>query len=269
MWSDQLYYGVYIRQCRKQLTDRSVIMSEITAEQHSELPDFMKESYVADGEGFSHGGFLKVKGTANELDRASKLSASALEETRGKLTAFEANQAEALEAARSEAHDKAVKEGNIEGITERHNQQMEDAMARSLAEGRSLAQAEYAEKAASQRADSLADNIGLSLGIDKDGGEVIAELIKSRVKVDAVTGQEIYHDASGSALSIDKDGFIAELKKEKRFARLIKAEFTTVGGGLSEGSGKGGSATTPDSLEACKGNKKLEAAYFTKQLLKG
>jgi len=89
---------------------------------------------------------------------------------------------------------------------------------------------------------TLAAQIGAELGVDSPSGEVIAMLIASRIEIDPSTGAEVFHDENGSAISGDKAGFIDRIKKEARFARLIKADVTTKGGGSANGSGSGSAA---------------------------
>lgn len=117
------------------------------------------------------------------------------------------------------------------------------------------------KKANAERAQSIASKIGLSIGVDSDAGEAITDLIQSRVKYE--NGQAIFHDAKGSALSVDQQGFIAELSKEARFKRLIKAELNTNGGGLANGSGKSsGSAGGEVNQAAIDAKKKGDVGAF-------
>tara|TARA_B100000768_G_scaffold181102_1_gene202880 strand:+ start:1264 stop:1974 length:711 start_codon:yes stop_codon:yes gene_type:complete len=71
---------------------------------------------------------------------------------------------------------------------------------------------------------------------------------------------------NGKATSINLDEYKGKLKE--LYPYLI-SESHGKGGGRSGALGSGGSGGVPATLEECKGDKKLEAAYFNNQLLQG
>jgi len=146
-----------------------------------------------------------------------------------------------LETKLQEAESKA----DVKKAREIFEQQMADAVKRAKEEAREEVTKELTSKQAEQQASAQADKLGAMLGVDKESGEALADLIRHRVKVDPETGKRIYHDAKGSALSVDDNGFIEELKKEARLKRLIKAEVPTNGGGFANGNG-GNGGNAPD-----------------------
>lgn len=210
------------------------------------VPESMREQFIEhelDGKkGFCDKGTVALYNSLKNAKSEREQYRTQLDETKGKLSDFEATQSEKIEAAKVKALEDAKNNKDVDAIEKRYQEQMLDLEKRVREEERNNVTTEFAEKSANQRAESIAEKIGLTLGIEKEDGEVIAELIRSRVKVDASTGKEIYHDTSGSALSVDKEGFVALIKKEKRFARLIKADFTTNGGGNANGSSLQGRA---------------------------
>lgn len=218
------------------------------------LPETMREQFVEfelDGKkGFSDKGSVALYNSMKNAKTERDEYRNKLDETNSKLSEFEASQAEKIEAAKAKALEDAKNNKDVDAIEKRYQEQMADLEKRVREEERNNVTTEFAEKSAAQKAESIADNIGLTLGIEKEDGETIAELIRNRVKVDATTGKEIYHDAQGSALSVDKNGFIEILKKEKRFSRLIKADLVTNSAGLLNGSNNRVSDPTKTSRNA-------------------
>ena len=236
----------------------------LTIEQFEQLPDFVKSDYVEHDGAYVPQAELKVKGLKSSLDSLD----AKFKGVESKLTEVEQTKAAEIEAARAKALEEARTKGDVKAIEERYQQQMADLEKRTREEARNEALKEFKTEQAATRASSLADTIGLSIGVDKDSGEAIADLIRSRVKVDPDTGAEIYHDAKGSALSVNKDGFIKELAKEARFARLIKAELTTTGGGNANGNSGGSAPSGSQNKAAEEAKKKGDLAGFLNAKLK-
>ncbi len=211
----------------------------LTTEQYEQLPEFAKADYAE-----HEGAYVPVDSL-----RVGKLKES-LNGLDGKLKEFEKNKAADIEAARAKALEEARTKGDVAEIEKRYKEQMDDLRKRVKEETRNEVIKELSEKQAGERAASLADKIGLALAHDKDDAEAIADLIRSRVKVDPETGKEIYYSAQGSALSVDRAGFEAELKKEPRFKRLIKAEASTTGAGKANGSNGNGGASNQKATRA-------------------
>jgi hypothetical protein len=214
----------------------------LTQEQFEQLPDYAKPDYTQHEDSYIPVAELK----------SGKLKAS-LDNLDAKFKASEQQKAQEIEAARSKALEEARSKGDVARIEKEYEERMLDLEKKTAERVRAEVEQELTAKQATQQAAALADKIGLTLGIDSEDGETIADLIRHRVKIEPSTGKEIYYGADGSALSVDRAGFEAELKKEARFKRLIKADVTTRGGGMAQGStGHGGSA--PDT------NAKAEAA---------
>jgi hypothetical protein len=211
----------------------------LSKEIYDTLPDAVKADYTEHEGEFVPVDSLKVsklKGSLNELD--------------GKLKEVEKSKAAEIEAARAKALEDARTKGDVAEIEKRYQEQMDDLRKRVKEETRNEVIKELSEKQAETNAASLADKIGLSLAHDKDDAEAIADLIRHRVKIDPETGKEIYYSAQGSALSVDRAGFEAELKKEPRFKRLIKAEASTTGAGKANGSNGNGGASNQKATRA-------------------
>ncbi len=224
----------------------------LTQEQFNQLPDFVQKDYTE-----HEGAFVPVA----EL-KVGKLKAS-LDGLDSKLKTFEQQKAQEIEDARAKALEEARSKGDVARIEKEYEERMLDLEKRTTERVRAEVEQELTAKQAAQQAAALADKIGLTLGIDSEDGEAIADLIRHRVKIDPATGKEVFYSADGSALSVDRAGFEAELKKEARFKRLIKAEVTTRGGGLAQGSNGSGSAFTGSGK--VDGSKDERAKYFAQK----
>ena len=225
----------------------------LNKEIYDTLPDAVKADYVEHEGAYVPAAALEV----NQLTSKVTALEGSLDSLDGKLKEQAKSEAEKIEAARQAALEEATSKSDVKKANEIFQQQMKDLEEKTTERVRSEVTKEFTQKQAEQKAASIADNIGLAHGVDKDAGEAVADLIRSRVKVDADTGREVYYDAKGSALSVDKEGFIETLKKEPRFKHLLKAAATT-GGGFANGS-NGGSASTG-------ANDKADAAYKARDL---
>ena len=205
-----------------------------------DLPESMRGDFVEserDGKkGYQHKDTIA-------LANAMKHAKAERDQLKEKLSAFEASQQAAIDKAKADALEEARTKGDVKAIEERYQQQMADLERRVREEERAVVLKEIGEKTSKEKAISIADQIGAALGVDEFAGQNISDLIRSRVTVDAATGKEVYYDAKGSALSVDKKGFMAELKKDPRFKLLIKSEPSTTGGGKTQGSGGGGASS--------------------------
>lgn len=224
----------------------------LTKEQFESLQDCAKPDYTE-----HEGVYVPIA----EL-KVGKLKAS-LDGLDNKLKTFEQQKAQEIEDARAKALEEARSKGDVARIEKEYEERMLDLEKRTTERVRAEVEQELTAKQAAQQAAALADKIGLTLGIDSEDGEAIADLIRHRVKVDPSTGKEVFYSADGSALSVDRAGFEAELKKEARFKRLIKAEVTTRGGGLAQGSNGSGSAFTGSGK--VDGSKDERAKYFAQK----
>lgn len=212
----------------------------LTQEQFETLPEYVKGDYVQHEGAYVPQAELKVKGLKSSLDNLD----AKYKDIESKMTAAEQQKAAEIQAARDKALAEAESKGDVKEIKERFEQQMADLRTRVEAETRQAVTKELSQKQADTKASGIADTIGANLAVDKDAAEVIAELIKQRVKVDPETHKEYFLDASGSALSVNRSEFEAMLTKEGKFKHLVKAAIATNGAGGANGSNSGGSASS-------------------------
>lgn len=232
-------------------------MAELTAEQFEQVPEFLKADYVQDGEVYRHASDLKVGKLKSSLDGLD-----------AKLKDFEKNEQSKIEAARTQALEEAKSKGDVKAVEERYQQQMADLEKRVREEAKGEALNEFKTQQATEKASALAEKIGLTLGVDTDAAENITDLIRGRIKIDPQTGKKIFHDAKGSALSVDEAGFMKELAKEKRFARLVKPEVVVQGGGMANGNTGGSASVGTNNAAAEAARKKGDTRGYLDAMLK-
>jgi len=209
-------------------------MSKLTEEQYSELPEFLKNDYVKDGDGYSHAGLLKVKGTADDLDKQAKLTAAELAE-------YKKNEAERISQAELKAYEKAKAEGNTEEIESRLTQKIADAEKRATESENQFK--ERMKKLAEKQKSALAAELASKYAV-KGGSDAYKMLVSRYIEIDPETDEVTFLDDSGRATSLKQADFEVELKKNALLMPLTKADIATDGGGNSNGSNnQGGSAS--------------------------
>lgn len=210
-------------------------VADLTKEQFEQLPDFLKNDYQEAGEGvYRHAGLIKVKKTADELDEKLKARVNELTEYQG------AEQAR-IDAAKKEAYEQALKDGNSEEISKRHAEQIADAEQRALERGKNEATEEFKKQIATDKADKTALKIASDVAIDEYARDLIYRFIRGQVE--HKEGKDVFLSESGSATNLDYSAFKSEVEKNPRYARLIKSQTAATGGGNANGS-NGGSASS-------------------------
>lgn len=211
----------------------------LTTEQFNELPDFVKSDYVEHEGAYVPQAELKVKGLKSSLDGLD-----------AKFKELEKKRQDELDSIRAEEREKALadakKANNIDEILRIEREQAADARSRAIEEAKGQWQREMSEKEAVQRAKTLAKEIAFAVAVDEDAAELIEQAIIARIKSDVDLKKDIFSDRSGSALSVDKAGFIDAIKQERQFSRLVKSDVTTNGTGGANGNNGGGASKKPD-----------------------
>lgn len=206
-------------------------MQHLTEEQYNELPDYAKDAFAKDGDKYIPAKDATLKNTLNELDGKYKTLES-------QLTQFQQAEAEKIEAAKKAAFEEAMQSNDKDKLNEVWQQKMADLEKRSNGEVESLRG--VIKSVGDKMAQSLVDS--LSSHATDEGKAAFALLVKSRIQVDPETGSETYLNADGSASSLDKNGFIAELKKDPVFKPIMLGEIPNgngiLGGGASKLPGK-------------------------------
>lgn len=240
----------------------------LTKEDYEALPEKARAAFTLDGDEYVPAKDAKLKQTLNDLDGKYKSAEQKAKELEERLGSFESAKQQEIEAARAKALEDARSKGDVKAVEERYQQQMADLEKRVREEAKNEAVTEFKTQQAQEKASSLADKIGLTIAVDAESGELIADAIRQRIKIDPNTGEKIFHDAKGSALSVDEAGFMKEVANEKRFARLVKGDVVTQGGGNAKGSNGGSASFDGQNPAAQEAKKKGDLTGFIKANLR-
>ena len=210
---------------------------KLTQEQYDELPDFLKDAYVKDGDGYVTEDSLKVASLKGSLDNLD-LKMKAEERERDEKVRL------AAEQAREEALEEAKNKNNVDDILRIEREKLEDEQARIESQREELKGVKQA--LADEKLANVIDSLAVHAVTKLKGAFKI--LIKQYVNVDINTREVTYLNEDGSASSLDQQGFIKDLAKRETFAEFIKGSTPTSGSGLADG-GQSGSAVAKNPKE--------------------
>lgn len=206
-------------------------MADLNKEQFEQLPDFLKDSYKADGEVYRHESDFKVASLKSSLDGLD----GKLKETTGKLTEYEQKQSERQAEAERKALEKLKSEGKVDEI-------IADAELR-IGETKKQFEARIEKMTNQIKTEKRSALVSeLSEMATPRGKAAFKKLIASRIDVDAETGKFTFLNEDGSASSLDLAGFKAELMKDDSLSPLLQADIVTNGGGNLNGNNDGGAS---------------------------
>lgn len=208
-------------------------MADLTKEVYEALPDLVKADYEQDGEVYRHkaeGKSAKLKSSLDALDAKSKGFEQRIRE-------IEAKAEEDRTKAEQAALDKLKKEGKLDEILADYERRAGETKKQYE---------ERIEKLTSGIKNDVRKvevlDIASGLKVFDDSRKLFEKLISDRIEVDPETRKVTYLDENGSATSLDKAGFIAELAKDSAFDRMRQADQTR--GGVANGNnGSGGGAS--------------------------
>lgn len=240
-------------------------MAELSKEIYESLPDAVKGDYELSGDVYRHvseGKVNALKSSLDNLDKKYKDASTRIEE-------IERTKAAEIEQAKEEALKKARTNGDVETIEKRYKEQMEDLERRK---GESEKQhLERIEKLSTtlktEKRTLLIGDIAKELKVFDESQKLFSKLIQDRVDVDPETGKITFLDENGSATSLDKAGFIAELAKDSAYDRLRQASIPA-GGKANGNNGRGGASTNDSNPAAEEAKKKGDLQGFLKASIK-
>ena len=214
-------------------------MKELTSEQYEQLPEFVREDYVLDGESYKHAGVMKMKGTLNDLNSKLETQKNEYGQLNTQLSEFQQSKAAEIEQARADALAQAVTKGDKDDIEAIYEQKMADLKERTAKEVRSEVENEFRLKGVQAQADLELTELVAGL---KPKDDFSARLIKDHLKgrQEVQDGKIIYFNEDGGASTLDKAGLLAELRESPMFKPLSSYVPTVNGGGKMQGSNGGG-----------------------------
>lgn len=213
----------------------------LNKEQYEQLPDFAKSEYVEVNGEYKHGGLVKVKQTADELNGKLETERREREQLSKRLEEIEASQAQKIEEARKQALEQARNKGDVAEIEKRYQEQMADLEKRTAERVRSETLAEISSQRAEEKADALTQKLASSIALE-GAEDTLVELLRKRITIDVNSGKPVFLNLDGSASTLDEKEFAAEVKKTAKYKYLVKADVPSKNGGLLNGSNGAGSA---------------------------
>lgn len=205
----------------------------LTKEQFEQLPEFAQADYEQAGDIFqpkAEGKASALKKSLNELEIKFKNTDSSFKELLEK-------EEEVRSQAEQAALDRLKKEGKIDEILadrERRENETKKQYETRIEKLGAMIKTEKRELAVNEITSALEVFDGSKKLFQKD--------IRNRIEIDVDTGKEIYLDENGSATSLDRAGFIAELKKDSAYDPIRKATTNTGGRANGNNGRSGGSA---------------------------
>lgn len=209
-------------------------MADLTEDQFGQLPDFVKADYEKVGETYKPVAELKLSSLKTKFDDFN----AKYQATDAQLREILAKSEEDRTKAEQAAFERLKKEGKVDEVVADLNRrndetkkQYEERIEKILSTSRQ------------DRKNSIKDYFVGKYSTD-DGRENFESLIKAHIDYDPETGKEIYLNDDGSASSLDRAGFEAEIQKMKKFQPVLKAAINK-GGDAKGGSGGGADKQVP------------------------
>lgn len=234
----------------------------INQEDFDKLSEEGQKEFTKQEDGtFEYGRFVTVKGTADGLDAKLMAQLSENNTLTEKLAGIDATNQAAIDKAKADALEAALKGNNADELRTQYEQQLADEKKRS-----SETQLQFEERIAKMQEgikksniDALISDLAGSYATDS-GSDLLKMALKQRIDFDVENNSFIFKGVDGSATSLDKSGFVNEFLQEKTLASVLKASIATENAGLSNGN-TNGSAFGGDN------NKKAESAKKNKDVV--
>lgn len=213
-------------------------MAELTQEIYEALPEAAKVIFEKSGDVYIPISEGKLRALKEKMDDLGKNYAQA----NSRIQEIERNKAAEIEQARIEALKTAVTKGDAAEVERRYQEQMADLERRTT---ESLEQERERSKRISgmlktRERSLIVNEVAKELNILDGSAALFSRDIQNRIDVDPETGKVTFLGEDGSATSLDKAGFVAELAKNPVYDPLRKATVAT--GGLANGSSSVGGA---------------------------
>lgn len=233
-------------------------MAELDQAQFEQLPDFIKGEYEQVGEVYrskAEGKAASLKASLDALDGKFKTTDAQLKEILAK-------SAEDRTKAEETALERLKKEGKFDEVIADVTRRKDETINEFKERIDKLLLNSKQDKRSAIKADLI------SKYSTDDGRETFEELLERHIDYDPETGKEIYLNADGSASSLDRAGFEAEIQKMKKFQPVLKAAINK-GGDAKGGSGGGADKQGPvnEKAELAKKNGDL-SSYLNAKLSK-
>lgn len=207
-------------------------MAELSNEQFEQLPEFVRSDYEKVGDNYRHKSEIEFEGAKASFKQKMDDLGGKLNATSSELQQFKSSQQEAIEAAKKEALEQAKTKGEAKDIIKRYEEQMADLESRLGSE----LESERAEKqklldlSKNSARNSLLAEARSKLKVFDESAKIFNQVVGAMIDIDPLTGKETFLSEDGSATSLDRAGFMAQLEKDPAFARMREASPPSEGG---------------------------------------
>jgi hypothetical protein len=225
-------------------------------EKLEDLPESLRDQFVeveVDGKkGYQDKDSVELKQHLFNVKDENKTLKATREE-------FEKQQREAAEAKLQEQLEDARKANNLDEVLRIEREKAEDAARRAREEGKSEAVKEFNAARATDKRELIIAQLAAK-GVNAGAREAMRDSLEKHVSVCPDTFQIIFKDSKGGALSVDAEGFAAEMLKMEKFSMLMEIQPPNSGApGANGNSGGGASVKSLSEMTA------TEEALFAKQ----
>lgn len=217
-------------------------MAELTQEQFESVPDFLQGDYEKFGDVYRHKSEVEFESAKASFKQKMNDINGKLSTVAGELDSFKASQAEAIEKAKAEALEQAKSKGEANEIIKRYEEQMADLEKRMGSELESVRaeKEQLLNQSKQSKRDALLADARSKLKVFDESAKIFDRVVGSMIDIDPLTGKETFLNEDGSATSLDRAGFYAQLEKDPAFARMRKAEPPSTGGFAQGNNGASG-----------------------------
>jgi len=225
-------------------------VAELTKEQFEQVPDFLRDDYEQVGDVYRH----KAEGKSSALKTSLNSLNEKLSGVNGELESIRANQSAAIEKAKADALEQARTKGDVATIEKRYQEQMAD-LERRMGGELELVKAEkemLLNQSKQSKREALLSEARAKLRVFDESAKIFDRVVGSMIDIDPLTGKETFLSDDGSATSLDRAGFYAQLEKDPAFARMRQAEVTSTGGIAQGNNSRGGGAGSGGSFGGSK-----------------
>jgi hypothetical protein len=203
-----------------------------------EIPESWRDQFIAVEGGFQDKDSLELKQLAFNVKEENKTLKATREE-------FERQQREEAEQKLQQQLEAARKANNLDEVLRIEREKAADLAKRAKEEGKLEAVKEFEAARANDKRESIITMLAAK-GVDEGAREAMRDSLERHVSVCPDTFQIIFKDGKGGALSVDAEGFAAEMLKMPKFSRLMEIQPPNSGAPGASGNNGGGASKKPE-----------------------
>ena len=198
-----------------------------------DLPESLRDQFVEVEGGWQDKDSLELKQHLFNVKDENKTLKATREE-------FERQQREAAEEKLQQQLEAARKANNLDEVLRIEREKAADAAKRAKEEGKLEATKEFNAARATDKRELIISQLAAK-GVNAGAREAMRDSLEKHVAVCPDTFQIVFKDSKGGALSVDAEGFAAEMLKMEKFSMLMETTPPNSGAGAANGAGGAGS----------------------------